>query len=154
MAKDRETTPAAELAQQIARQVSSALAAQSEEYGTPEIRVRTGEEVEGFMDGLSGSIDIEIKYKDMVFTLTGGIPDDDGENKGYHFALKMKKGADPEVELVGFRFVDGSDWTVTVTVPKWQITDDFAIEKVKLTLKKTPIVPPPDVFVETETIAA
>lgn len=153
MPKDRsESSPAAELAQQIARQVSSALAAQSEEYGTPEIRVRTGENAEGFLDGLSGSIDIEIKYKDTVFTLTGGIPDDD--EGGYHFALKMKKGEGDTVELVGFRFVDGSDWSVTVTVPKWQITDDFAIEKVKLTLKKTPIVPPPDVFVETETIAA
>jgi hypothetical protein len=145
MPKDHSESPAAELAQQIARQVSTALAAQGAEYGAPEIRVRTGEEAEGFLDGLSGSIVIEIKYKETVFALSGGIPDGD-EHKGYHFALSMKKGDEDKVELVVFEFVDGSDWLVKVTVPRWQITDDFAIEKVAVTLKKTPV--PPDVVVE------
>ncbi len=154
MPKDRPENPAAELAQQIARQVSTALAAQSAEYGTPEITVRTDEEAEGFLDGLSGSIDIEIKYKETIFTLSGGIPDGD-EYKGYHFALKMKKGDDPTVELVVFEFVDGSEWLVKVTVPRWQITDDFAIEKVAVTLRKTPLVPPPFEFGESpDAIAA
>jgi len=131
-----------EVATELAEKVASAIAAADPGGDPPEIRV-LGDEVDVAALPVSGSVDIEVKYKTNTFTLTGKLPGSD-ENDQYEFALTMKRDADENpFGEVDFTFKHKDQWSVTVGVGEVKIGTDLTIKKIAVSVVKEP-TPPPD----------
>jgi len=138
----RRTDPAGPVTE-LARQVASAIAEANPDGDPPEIRVR-GAAAEPGAEALpiSGSVDIEIVFREVTYKLTGTLPGSNDEDE-YSFTLTMqKKDQEDPTELLGFTFVDKDDWSVTVSVPEWKVTDTFTINLISVTVTKEPPTSP------------
>lgn len=130
-----------EAATELAEKVASAIAAADPGGHRPEVRV-LGTEVDELGLPVSGTIEIEIKYKTNTFKLSGTLPGSDPAD-AYEFTLTMKRDADANpFGTVGFTFKHKDNWSVTAGIGEMKVGTDLIIKKVEVSVIKEPTPPP------------
>ena len=88
---------------------------------------------------LTGSFTLAIKYNDTTYTLTVKIPT--GSGGEYVFELTEKTGTEEAKVIASFKYKDGDNWAVTVTVPPIKFGDTITLETLELSVSSGSVTP-------------
>jgi hypothetical protein len=139
-----------DVATELAGHVAAAIAATNPGSDPPEVHVTgslSGQDASGELDAeaantITGSVSIVISYNATKYGLSGTLPGSDDQD-AYIFTLTMQRENEPEpTELAKFTYAASDNWSVSVTVPRWQVTSTFVIEEISATVTKLPAPPP------------
>lgn len=117
------TQPDKASVQALAETLAREIAARQPEGGTLEL---------GDLTSLNGSFTLGIKYGAKVYSLTVTIPT--GTGGEYVFALTETPDGGTALDLASFKFKDGSNWAVKVSLPSPVTFGSVTLQTLSLSL--------------------